>query len=317
MVGSSRSEQTHRHAAYGLLVRTELALPELGCEAGADAEHLARTRLLRSTPEKLADAFSGDGTQRASLSSAEGPVAVTDGRHGDLLLSSDALGEAVVAADGSAVLCAPRDEGSPLWRRFLLDTVLGTAAIRAGLTGLHAAAVSTPHGAVAIAAPSGGGKTTLAAELIGRGAELVTDDLLFLVPSLDAVLAYPGPPVMSLDREQQALAGDGEIVGELTDGLWVKMGRAVRGPVPLALIVWLERGASHPEVRHEPAGPDVLLGCALDAGPSEDRQARRLEVLSQVAAQVPVARLSGPAGCSPAEYASAIGSLLEATTSGS
>jgi len=58
---------------------------------------------------------------------------------------------------------------------------------------LHASAVESAGEAVAFVAPSGGGKSTVAATLCSAGARLVSDDLL-RVELGDDVICYPGGP---------------------------------------------------------------------------------------------------------------------------
>ncbi|MGO8721737.1 MAG: hypothetical protein ACLQRM_03195, partial [Acidimicrobiales bacterium] len=82
---------------------------------------------------------------------------------------------------GASVLqCAPSDPADPSWWRVVLDSVLFTVALLQGYEALHAGALVTPDGAIAITAASGGGKSTLLTELLGRGLELMADDVLVL-----------------------------------------------------------------------------------------------------------------------------------------
>lgn len=77
---------------------------------------------------------------------------------------------------------------APDIRVFLLGTVFGVLCYRRGLLPLHASCVRIGNGAVALAGPSGMGKSTLAAALLRRGHAVLADD----VTVIDA--AAPGGP---------------------------------------------------------------------------------------------------------------------------
>ena len=55
------------------------------------------------------------------------------------------------------------------WQRVLIGKVIPSISVMRGYEALHAAAVDSPDGVVAIMAPSGSGKSTLALELVRRG----------------------------------------------------------------------------------------------------------------------------------------------------
>src|SRR5205807_10636068 len=126
-------------------------------------------------------------------------------------------------------------------QRMLLDTVLGTAALCAGYEGLHAAAVELAGGVVAIAAPTGAGKSTLCAELVARGARLFTDDLLFLARDGRGVVAHPGPPLMSVPQGSARRAGPWRPLAALGDEVWVKVSDASSSPARVATLIVLDR----------------------------------------------------------------------------
>jgi hypothetical protein len=81
----------------------------------------------------------------------------------------------------------------------VLDSVLFTVALLQGYEALHAGAVATPDGVVAITAAAGGGKSTLLTELLQRGLDLMADDVLVLKSrGMEAPLAHPAPPSMTV-----------------------------------------------------------------------------------------------------------------------
>ncbi len=80
-----------------------------------------------------------------------------------------------LCASGRVLRCAPTEPADPRWWRVVLDSVLFTVALLRGYEALHAGALATPGGVIAITAATGGGKSTLAdrahrtqAELDGR-----------------------------------------------------------------------------------------------------------------------------------------------------
>lgn len=92
-------------------------------------------------------------------------------------------------------------------RLFLLNTPWLVLAMQRGLLPLHASAVAHGREVHAFTAPSGGGKSTLAAALSARGYALFADDVLLLEPvRSDEVRCY-GYKDLKLWREGAALAG--------------------------------------------------------------------------------------------------------------
>jgi hypothetical protein len=85
----------------------------------------------------------------------------------------------VIAAGGTHVVYEPGDGCTPsLLSHLLLHQVLPLCLSRRGRLVLHACAVATPRGVIAIVGESGAGKSTLAAAFCAAGASLVADDAL-------------------------------------------------------------------------------------------------------------------------------------------
>jgi len=308
MDGSSPSELPHRYGVYGVLVASGLELAELDTVTRAGAPERPVVRLELADP--AAEGGRGAARPRGRLDCADGPVEVLDEETGGLLLVSQRHGVCRVSADGSAVTCAPEDPSRPAWRRHLLDTVLGSAALRRGMTGLHAAAVTIDGRALAITAPTGGGKSTLAAELLRRGAELLTDDLLFVAAGPAGVEAHAGPPFISLAGAETPPRAIGETVAVIGDRRWIRVRRRPPRPSPLSLVVALERDGRGSGAELEAATPDRLLSCALDPGRARGRLLERFDVLSSLGRAVPVLRLRVGARTSPARAAALLESHL-------
>ena len=243
--------------------------------------------------------FSGEGIELERLRTSDGDVRLCQGSGGDLLLDAGELAVCHVSSDGRRITCATPDPDAAPFRRLLLDTVLGTAALCRGYEGLHAAAVLDGRERL-VAITAGPGKSTLAAELIFRGATLFADDLLFLARGL----AHPGPALMNLPAQAPPL---GRPLARIGDEHWVEVERPGIAPRPLWLLVILERTHAVDEIdcRPEPS-PVPLLAAALDSGTEPGRRWRRLEALAAMARDVHVLRLRAPTGATPAALAGAL-----------
>jgi hypothetical protein len=129
------------------------------------------------------------------------------GRHaGGYLLRFPHLSDFVVSSAGDRIDCHPfpRLPAATL-RHLLLDQVLPLSLTLGGRVVLHASAVHVPgFGSVAFAGESGRGKSTLAAALASRGAQLVTDDTLVLEREGTGLVAIPGYPGVRLWADQLA-----------------------------------------------------------------------------------------------------------------
>lgn len=86
----------------------------------------------------------------------------------------------------------------------LAGPVLGFAMRLLGVFCLHASAVAIDGHAVALLAPSGGGKSTTAAALAARGHAIVSDEVLALHIERGRVVAQPGLPWLRLCHDSMA-----------------------------------------------------------------------------------------------------------------
>ncbi len=113
---------------------------------------------------------------------------------GGVYMKSSEVFEAVISADGRTAIC--RMLGDVEQRAFeanLLNFIVSASLTLHGEETLHATVLEMDGRAVGLLGPSGAGKSTLAAYLISRGADLITDDMLRVSFTDDAILAYPGP----------------------------------------------------------------------------------------------------------------------------
>jgi hypothetical protein len=276
---------------YGLRVESARPWPGL-TPAGAENPGAPRVTIVPGAEPELRARFSGARDPGRTLATGDGPVLSLRGHARDMLLDAGEVGVFHLSADGSLLRYASPDPDAPGFARMLTDTALGTAALLCGHEGLHAAAVAIEGRAVAIAAGTGSGKTSLAVAALRRGAALITDDLLFLSATADAVLAHAGPALLNLPEGTSA-RGLGEVVATLGREQWVEVTRSTEmAPAHLALVVLLDRepGAGDPHAADE-RSPAALIAHGLDSGRAPERQAKRLALLARVAQATPIVRL--------------------------
>jgi hypothetical protein len=205
-----------------------------------------------------------------------------------------------LSADASVLLCAPAEGDDPSWWRVVLDSVLFTVSLLQGYEALHAGAVATPDGAIAITAATGGGKSTLLAALLQRGLALMADDVLALEPrGMEPPLALPAPPLMTVPAGRIPILSEASTprtICSIEDERWIAVPVHPQ-PLPLKALVVLDRrsGAqrSRPETSltkiESPLVPllDALIG--FPRGP--ERQRTRFELASAMSATVGLWRL--------------------------
>jgi hypothetical protein len=284
------------HRLFGIELHSELDLP------GASASARPAVAAVRVAPEPSALAeppADADGLWQTRIDGRE-LIATTSG--GQLAIAwGDHCRFSFDPAERLLRWSVP-DPGDPAWQRLLLDTVAYLIALELGHEALHAAAVVTDGGgAVAIAAPSGTGKSTLTGALLAAGATLLSDDIVVVETAGDGVLAHPGPPLMNVP-EGRALP-DREVVAALDDELWTLVPVAAE-PRPLEALVLLERraGASTRLERLDPS-PLPVIPWLLSFPRSRERERRRFELAADLAAAVPLYRLVADTTQTPGELA--------------
>ncbi len=110
--------------------------------------------------------------------------------------------ETVVSADGRQASCAWADGADrTAFEANFLNFVLSTALTLQGEEPFHSTVLDLGGRVVGLLGPSGAGKSTLAACLIGRGADLVTDDMLRLQLEGQRALVHAGPYRLKLHRD--------------------------------------------------------------------------------------------------------------------
>jgi hypothetical protein len=219
-------------------------------------------------------------------------VIVERGADGDHLIRYGERASFWLSAAADSICCAPARPEDPAWQRFLLDTVLFVTSLLRGFQALHAGAVERDGEAVAFAATTGGGKTSIVAELVERGHPLFCDDILTLERGPNGLRAHPGPPLMNLPLARRG-SGFGRQLADFGDEDWVAVSNASTQPVKPGPLFLIERDSRWAGVEVAPleANPMHLVPHALglERGPSQRRE--RFSVLADFADDAPLFRL--------------------------
>lgn len=222
----------HSYTAYGLGIRSELALPELVAEE-RPAEVTVRLGSVEPLPSEGSRPYS---CMRPS--SRETRMHWQDA--GRFLVRG---GQEVVVEP------APGAEERVL-RLYVLGPSFAILLHQRGRLVLHASAVEVDGGAVAFLGATGWGKSTTAAALNVLGHALVADDVIAIVPDGDGMpTVYSGFPQIKLWPEVAASLGvEPEEMALLHPKLEKRAHRSIRKfstqPLPLKRLYVLEEGES-------------------------------------------------------------------------
>jgi hypothetical protein len=300
--------ETTPYVAYGLALRSSFGLPGM---VPAEAEGLQPLALKRVSQTQLQTIWSGpDGppTWRGRLGDGS-ELMIEYGTRGDLLFTHGDHAWHHLDSSKESLAVVPRRSGLD-WQRAMLTKVLSSISVMRGYEALHASAVESPWGIVAVAAPTGTGKTTLALELMRRGWPLVSDDVLPLLSTPDGVIAHPGTPHMNVAEDSpEALAAEslGATLAILAGERWLAVRDAACEPRLVRAICLLERGRGLSlEVELLPASPLPLAPYILGLPASIGRERRRFELYADLVGSVALLRLTCDVSCGPGPVADLI-----------
>jgi hypothetical protein len=299
-------------AGFGL--NLELGFPVDGLEGGdtgatraasvgrVDDEELDR-QWGREGAETVGELRDEDGTLQFGISRRPGV---------GFLLEARRLGRILVEQDGRRVVCAPAPTEEWIWQRFLIGHALPFAALLQGLEVFHASAVVLAGRAVAFAAVSGSGKSSIALNLVAEGAGFLSDDVLAVEAGTEALLVHAGAGAANVRADAaEELAGRGalgEVIGHDAQSARVRVER-LGHPVPLGSLYFLERTAAG-EVEIEtaaPVDPRLLLGSTFNlAVQTPERLAAQLDVCGRIADSAEIFHLRIPPGIKAPEVARAV-----------
>ncbi len=280
------------YVAYGLQIDSAFRFPGMTPCTQPDLPRLSVALSQGSDPTSTAgpdypplwEGRLGDGCCLALRRGSDGQLVFVYGDRARYVLSSDLC----------SLICRPLRSGLH-WQRILLSKVLAIVSVIRGHEALHAAAVDSPSGVVAILAPSGAGKTTTALELMRHGWPLFTDDILTLKVRDGRVLAYPGTPHMNVIQsardaitpEQQA-----QELGWLAGERWLALRSHTSGPRPVRLICIIERRRRESlACRQLSPSPLVLVPYHLGVFDSPTRQRGRFKLYGELTASTALVAL--------------------------
>lgn len=244
-------------------------------------------------------------------------VTVLERSDGAQLITFGDVATYLLSGDTTELVCAPADDADVRWKRFLLDTVLWWASSTRGAVLLHSSALSGPFGVVAIASVSGGGKTTLALELLRRGWGLVADDVLALTQAGETVVGHPATRLMNAPLATSDLDALGSTIAILGDEAWLEVPGTPDHPTELrAIILYRRDSADSISIAPIPASVLDLLPHVWDARDGSARARDRFELLANLVATTPVLELSAPPESTPAATADTIEGALRSLNDG-
>ncbi len=298
------------YTAFGLALRSSFPLLGLAEVHGVGLPSVA---IGLQTPAGLESEWSGTPSLsrwRGQLGDGE-EFGVRWGDGGDLLFTYGDRASFCLDPNGTRLSCAPADAASLDWQRVLLSRVLPSVSIARGREALHASALLTPAGVVAIAAPSGMGKSTLAGELVRRGCSLFTDDVLVLDRGPDLITAHPGTPHMNISAQGYEDGTLGTTLAVLSGERWIAVSTGSTQAREIAAIVILERGPNL-ALQYQRLDPSPLLLAPFMLGlPDDDqRDATRFALYSDLVDSVRLIRLTAGVSDQPTELADEVESAL-------
>lgn len=281
-----------RLSAFGLDIEADFPLPGAYALTAPSAERKLTLTLVEL--QELVPLASEERVLRYLHVFDGRPFAMLESRAGDILFQYGGWALFHLSADRSLLRCAPAAGTDLAWRRVLLDTVLWTVSLLRGFELLHASAVATPTGIIAFVAISGGGKTSLAAECLRRGAPLFCDDVLALDDPEGQVVGHPGPPLMNLPLSIMAESlGGAQVIAHFGDEQWVQIAVPPTDSQPMAAIVLTHRAQEEQaQCSAIKATNFTLLPHAFRLPHLEQRTRRRFELFAMLALTTPVLRLS-------------------------
>jgi hypothetical protein len=302
------------YRTFALPLRSSFALPGL---APAPAQHEALSLELASIA-RIERQWSGPDGEPVWVTAIDGrPYTMARGRHGDYLMTYGQDARFLLSPDLRELRCCPTDTSQAAWRRFLLDTVLWSSSLLRGTELMHASAVQGPTGVTAFAAFSGGGKSSLARELMRRGAPLFADDILALPPADGELRAHPGPALMNLPSQDRRHGGVGEVIARFPGEDWVTVPRAARECDRIVAICLLRRrsGAGLALRRLRPTVLD-LLPFSVGFRHLGGRLRQRFLLFARLAAEADVYELSAPLDAPARSLADVVEPLVFGTAHG-
>ena len=192
------------YGAYGAVLRSGLALPELAPQPIAEPD-------LTVAVDDAGLLLDGEWHWTAAPAAESGRpwLAVASGPRG-YRLNFEGGADFVVSVDARRITVFPASASLDTVRHLLIDQVVPLVLAHLGHFVLHASAFTTESGAVALAGPTGSGKSTLSASFGAHGSPFLADDALVIEPGAGGWLARPAYPGLRVWPDVVAAVHDSE-----------------------------------------------------------------------------------------------------------
>lgn len=275
------------HFAFGLTIDSQLELPEL---------------------------LPGTGSADVTVRFGDVPAELPDVQHRGIcfqtassrvLISLDGVASFDIRNGNEVVIDKAPDVADSTLRLFLLGYCLGTLLHQREMLVLHASVVARGESCIAFAGGSSLGKSTLAAELVNRGYDLVADEVCVIDASGGgAPVVMPGYPALLLWKNTLAkLDLDFEPLGQVRPDIEKYVvpvnSRFCKSPRQLTHMYVLQ-SCNEDEVSVEPVEGFARFNTFLNNTYREQflkgmgLSASRQKNVARVAPKVPVSKLSWP-----------------------
>lgn len=231
----------YHYSTFGLRIRSDIELPELG-EPGKE-ENPDLTITLKPVPEKLPDALYQGKSFQISPS--------------QVLIRIEQVARYLVS-DGREICAEPSPDAEiALVRLFLLGPVIGIALHQKGFLVLHGSSILLENQAIIFAGTSGSGKSTIAGALIRKGFPFLADDLCPLRMELSGnFFLLPSIPQLKLMEDAlpdlEFFAESAVRLSSVTAKYGVSFTEKIQAePLPVKLIFILQPEPAEKEIRIE------------------------------------------------------------------
>lgn len=308
VTGAAARTTTRRYRAFGVTWATEFPWPM------PQATHAPDIDVRLQLTDDVEELWSGHATADWLFRIDGRRFLIQRGTAGDFRLVQHHGARFHLSSDATVISCQPGVRSDFASQRLLLDTVLWTTALLHGHEALHSSAVLGPQGVVGFLADSGGGKTTLAVELVRRGYSLVSDDILVVERQGEGFAAHPSPPLMNIPAATPLQGMDISAIGRVGHELWARVNCASRVPGPLSRLFLLRRapGIQERVSRMDATSLDVLPHAQAHAF-VDSWERRRFELCSDIAVSIPVWGLDVDTAASPEHVADLVEAALVGT----